>query len=259
MELTIILCIVLIHELGHYLMARLFNWRINHITLWIFGGVMETEEHGTKSILENTLVTIAGPFQHIFIYIISYLLLRLELLPLPIFELIFFYNTVILLFNSLPIWPLDGGKLLLSFLSYLLPYRMAYQFAILFSLLLSISLMIIKLLFFSFNLGTFFILVFLMMENRLEWKRRFYVFIRFLLKRYEGKSVITKVSSITIPENTLLKEVFYRFKQDEKHIIYITSKNNKRLTLDENDCLHYYFSNRMYDKTIGEIAREINA
>src|SRR5690625_7588673 len=68
MELSIILAIVLFHELGHFLFARLFHWRIHSIMLWVFGGVMKTEEHGNKPIHEDALVTIAGPLQHIIIY-----------------------------------------------------------------------------------------------------------------------------------------------------------------------------------------------
>lgn len=48
-ELVIILSIVLIHELGHYTVAHVFKWRIKHIMLWVFGGVMQTEEHGSSA------------------------------------------------------------------------------------------------------------------------------------------------------------------------------------------------------------------
>ena len=75
MELSIILLIVLIHELGHYAMSQVFKWRVESIMLWVFGGVMRTDEHGNSTIFEEALVTIAGPFQHVTIYIVLYIFL----------------------------------------------------------------------------------------------------------------------------------------------------------------------------------------
>src|SRR5690625_6878376 len=84
MELSIILAIVLFHELGHFLFARLFHWRIHSIMLWVFGGVMKTEEHGNKPIHEDALVTIAGPLQHIIIYVGLFVLSTNNVLRVPV-------------------------------------------------------------------------------------------------------------------------------------------------------------------------------
>lgn len=73
-DLSIILSIVFIHELGHFLMARHFKWRIRGIMLWVFGGVLDTDEHGNRSIKEEALVTVAGPFQHVIIHLLLFFL-----------------------------------------------------------------------------------------------------------------------------------------------------------------------------------------
>src|SRR5699024_4603673 len=99
MELTIILAIVFIHELGHYSMGQLFKWRIRGIMLWIFGGVMDTDEHGNRPIHEEVLVTIAGPFQHIVIYVVVFFVSSANLLPASVLELIIYYNTAIFIFT----------------------------------------------------------------------------------------------------------------------------------------------------------------
>lgn len=258
MELSIILLIVFIHELGHYTVARFFKWRIHYIVLWVFGGVMETEEHSNKRMIEDLLVTIAGPFQHVLLYGLFYLFAVTGFVSSPVLELLFFYNTVILLFNLLPIWPLDGGKVLFILLSILFPYRKAYYSVIIFSIVTSACLLLFQLFVFPFNLGTFFIMIFLLMENRTEWKRRFYVFIRFLLSRYEGNSAVSGIYPIVVPSSSSLMDVFNYFRQDKKHSIYVTYPNDRRLVLDESDCLRSYFYAKQYDKTIGEIAKEIS-
>lgn len=253
MELTIILSIVFIHECGHYVMARIFRWRIESIMLWVFGGVMNTEEHGNKGLREEALVTIAGPVQHLFIYFGIYLLALEGSVPLSIIELILSYNTAILFFNLLPIWPLDGGKLLFLGLSALFPYRKAYHAIIIFSMVASLTFIIVQSIFFPFTLSTFFLMAFLFLENRTEWRQRFYVFVRFLLNRYEDHTPIKGVQPIVVPHQSTLMHIFSYFKREKKHPVYVTFPNKGRKTIDENDCLRSYFYDKHYDKTIGEI------
>ncbi len=89
-ELMIILGIVLIHELGHFMMASAFRWRIRGIILWVFGGVMDTDEHGTRPLHEEILVTIAGPLQHLFIYMLLLFLSGNQFAPSSMVEMAFF-------------------------------------------------------------------------------------------------------------------------------------------------------------------------
>ncbi|HEX6595157.1 MAG TPA: site-2 protease family protein [Bacillota bacterium] len=251
-QLSIILAIVLFHEFGHFAMAKWFNWRIQKIMLWIFGGVMETDEHGNRPMYEDFLVTIAGPFQHVFIYVFLFVAGNFQFIPNHILDLLFFYNTVILLFNALPIYPLDGGKIVLLCLSMVFSFRTAYDTVILFSLVATF-LALVTMFFFPFSLGVFLIMLFLLMENRLEWKRRYYVFIRFLLKRYEGNASVHAVRPISVSHQMKLMDVFSQFQRNKKHSIYITYPNQERKLIDENDCLHTYFYEKNYVKTIGEL------
>ncbi|WP_052345806.1 site-2 protease family protein [Paucisalibacillus sp. EB02] len=253
-EMMIILGIVLWHELGHYLAAAHFKWRINKVMLWIFGGVMDTDEHGNRPVIEEFIVTIAGPFQHVIIYVFMLIASSLSLLPSSIISTILIYNTTILVFNLLPIWPLDGGKLLFFLLSKRLSFQKAYHMIIIISILLCFIIIMVQLLFLPFTLSSFLIMVFLLIENRSDWKNRHFVFIRFLLNRYKGNNWIKTVKPIIVPSHSSLMEVFSQFKRDVKHSIYIQLPNDKRLAIDETDCLKTYFYDKSYHKTIGEVA-----
>lgn len=248
LNLLVILIIVLIHELGHYSVATFFRWRIKRIMLWVFGGVMETDEHVSKPISEELLVTLAGPLQHVFIYILLYVnsLEKVNLLASPIADMVFNYNTLILVFNLLPIWPLDGGKVLYLILAKYIPFRKAYNLTLGSSMVGCLLFMILQLAFFSFNLSALLILVFLFIENKNEWQRRYYVFIRFLLNRYQGHSDYNKVRNISVLDYTPLMEVFSQFYREDKHFIYVSYPNRLRERFDENDCLRSYF----YDKEV---------
>lgn len=258
MHLFVILIIVLIHELGHYSMAKFFKWRIKRVMLWIFGGVMETDEHGSRPVHEELLVTIAGPLQHVFIYFLLYLnsFNSVQLVSIPIVDMVLYYNTLILIFNLLPIWPLDGGKILFLILSKFTPFQKAYNMNIIISMIGSLFFLLIQILMYSFNLSAFLILMFLFMENRSEWKKRYYVFIRFLLNRYQGHSGLNNVRNISVPYYTPLMKVFSQFYKDEKHFIYVTYPNKRRQLLDENDCLHSYFYEKKVNVEIGDLKND---
>lgn len=256
MELAIILFLVLFHEIGHFTVAKLLKWRINRVMLWVFGGVMETDEHGNRPIKEEVLVTLAGPLQNLIIYPIIMVLSYFQVLPASVLELVFYYNTAILFFNMLPIWPLDGGKLLLLFLSSILPYKKAYNRTIIFSMIASIGFLLLQ--FFPFTLSSFLIMIFLFMENRTEWKRRYFVFIRFLLNRYDGMSSVKSVQPIIVSHESFLMDVFSLFKRDKRHPIYIEYPGNRRLSVDENECLKSYFHDKQYNRYIGELFQNIS-
>ncbi|HLS06580.1 MAG TPA: site-2 protease family protein [Bacillota bacterium] len=254
LELAIILLIVFIHEFGHYLAAYYYKWRIDTIALWVFGGVMKTDEYGTRKIFEEFVVTIAGPLQHLIIYLCIIGLSLQSFIPEVIIFLLFYYNTIILLFNLLPIWPLDGGKLFFLLNSIFFPYRQAYEQTILFSMIMCLMLIIMHLLLWPFNLSSLLIISFLLIENGKDWQQRYYVFIRFLLQRYEQPKNIQQLTPIIVSKNLPLKQVFQKFYQGKKHLIHVIDPlNDQTIIMNERDCLRLYFDKKYLQQPIGEL------
>src|SRR5699024_2716895 len=189
---------------------------------------------------------VAGPLQHLFLYMYFYLVSfsQILLISTPICDMIFLYNTLILLFNLLPIWPLDGGKLAFFILAKYSPFRKAYDRILILSMLACILILIFKFVFFPFHMGVFLIIVFLLKENKEEWDKRYYVFLRFLLKRYQGDASVQKVSPISVLPDTPLMNIFEKFYKNRKHPIYVSYSNRSRTFFDENDCLRVYFHDK---------------
>ncbi|HEY4601174.1 MAG TPA: site-2 protease family protein [Cerasibacillus sp.] len=251
-SLFIILSIVVIHELGHVIMAMFFKWRVRRIMFWIFGGVMETDEHGTRPLHEELLVTLAGPFQHVFIYILYYVLYGLALLPDSILAMLFFYNTVILAFNLLPIWPLDGGKLLLFGLALFFPFRKAYHQVLVWSVFACIIGLLTLLIIYPLHLTLLFLIIFLLLENISEWRGRYYVFMRFLLNRYKRDCTFKKTKALIVNNSVRLIDIFHLFHRDKKHIVYVIFPGDTKKVLNESDCLRYYFQKKYIYQPIGD-------
>ncbi|MDX8046557.1 site-2 protease family protein [Gracilibacillus sp. S3-1-1] len=243
-EFLIIFLIVLIHELGHYMCARLFKWRIRRIFLWVFGGVMETEEYGSRSIREEFFVTIAGPCQHILIYLVIYILGVLHVLPESILLIAYQYNTFILIGNLLPIWPLDGGKLVQLSLDTFFSFQTAHKLMIGISFFTIVFLSIYLYDKGILSLSMVLLMIFLMWENRLEWKQRYMRWWQFLWSRHSYTSKQRKYMELEVPSTVRLVELFRKFKRDTYYWIKVYDQFGTYYWLSEQDCLTNFFEEK---------------
>jgi Zn-dependent protease/CBS domain-containing protein len=118
--LTFFVCILL-HELGHALVARAGGIPIRGITLFLFGGVAEMEDEPPSAGWEFA-VAIAGPVVSLVLAILCGVLASVGYnagWPPPLVAVLAylsFINSIVLLFNLVPAFPLDGGRVLRSIL-----------------------------------------------------------------------------------------------------------------------------------------------
>lgn len=105
---------VLLHELGHSLIAKSQGIQVNSITLFLFGGIASIEKE-SKTPGQAFQVAIAGPLVSLALF---FLLTALaQSLPEPnlvreIAQRIGEINLVLAIFNLIPGLPLDGGQVL---------------------------------------------------------------------------------------------------------------------------------------------------
>lgn len=106
---------VLFHELSHSYIGRRNNVVIKRITLFVFGGVAEMASQPQKPSAEFKMA-IAGPISSLFLAGIFWVVTQF---PLGVYVgtvsyYLFFINGILALFNLLPAFPLDGGRILRS-------------------------------------------------------------------------------------------------------------------------------------------------
>lgn len=192
-------------------MGLFLGWQIDKVCLYPYGGVTKFNEDINRKLSEELLILITGP-----IFQIIYFIVGIGLFKDNSFN---YYNLSILIFNLLPMYPLDGGRILNIIFCYFFSFRFSFYLSIIISFIVSILFIIYSILNnYTFNI----ILMFLVVIGKIivEVKKKNFYFNKFLLERhlnhYEFKKVIN-ISSIK------------KMMRDKRHIIlfnsnYITEK-----------------------------------
>ena len=176
---------VLLHELGHSLMAMQYGVRVHDITLSVIGGVARTEVVPTRPRAE-VLIALAGPAVNVAIFVGMLPLVLLlgliagldwpggyvgrvfEVSPLSLVFALCYANVMIVLFNMLPAFPLDGGRIVRAGLSAVIGRERGTRAAALLGQVLAVGLAVV-----GFWLGTYvlpLIALFVAVVAQAEWR-----------------------------------------------------------------------------------------
>ena len=117
---------VLAHELSHALVARRFGLRVTSITLFIFGGAANLEDEPSRP-RDEALVAAAGPVSSILIGLVCLTIDGVVAQPQvsALVGWLGFVNVTLGIFNLLPGFPMDGGRILRALLWHLRGDRFA--------------------------------------------------------------------------------------------------------------------------------------
>lgn len=211
--------LISVHELGHIVVSLIFKWKIDKIIVLPFGGITKFNEIINRPLIEEFLIAIAGiVFQIMFFTLVRN---RID------YKYFITINYFILVFNLIPIYPLDGSKILNVLFNVITSFKNSMLLTVIISY---ISIIILIVMFARVNKLIILVLSFLLLEVNKLYKEREYIFNKFLLERYLGEFKFRKKKTINKVD---------KMKKDYKHLFYV---DNKYLT-------ESYFLKKMFDIT----------
>ena len=211
---TFIFLLIFFHELGHALAGKLFNWKLLSITIYPYGGLTLFSKLENSSIKEEFIILILGPIFQIITYYILTLFFK--------YDYIKNYHLSILIFNLLPILPLDGGKLLNLILNYFFNYLNSFYLSVIVSFI-TVMILVYICIFYYNKLNLFLMCVFLIFKIIRDLKNIKYCYHKFLLERYLYKFSYKKIKTC--------RDIFSFYKECNHYIGFI----------DEGKYLENYF------------------
>jgi Zn-dependent protease/CBS domain-containing protein len=144
---------VVLHELGHSVVAMRYGFTIDSITLWILGGIASLSDQ-PEEWNQEFYIALAGPAVSVALAAGSYVALQVLPASLDFARFVFGYlalmNLALAAFNLLPGFPMDGGRVLRALLARNRPFARATQIAAEVGKLFALLMGIVGLL--SFNL-----------------------------------------------------------------------------------------------------------
>lgn len=166
-------CIIL-HELGHLFFIKLFKQKAGKLNITIFGGQLECYI-GNISNIKILLINLGGIMMNLFIIYFA------RFFSGYYYQVVLNYNYLLIIFNLLPIYPLDGYRII-EILLIRLPINLGFAIITIISLTMVVVLVIYGL---SINsLGIIIIALFLLARNIQRIRGRDQIIIRRFIKQY---------------------------------------------------------------------------
>lgn len=191
------------------MVASFLGFEVDNIIIYPFGGLTIYESKINTNIIKELLVCISGPLIQIIFMLIVYLLK--DFIADTTYFKFFLINKYLLMFNLLPIVPLDGGRLLNLVFDSFIPYRKSLIISSFISVILSICFSIFFLINKDYLIFALFLITFFNVYNEIKsinTKQN-----KFLLERYlftfnynEGKTLLSANDILRNKKHKILRD-----------------------------------------------------
>ena len=209
LNLIVFTSLILIHELGHYTIARLYHFPVVKIVIYPYGGMTKLNSMINRDINEELLIATAGVICQYIFYLFIKILFFQGMIREYTYHLYTIYNNQMIFFNLLPIYPLDGSKIINLLLEKYFPFYLSNQITIIFSFLFLLLLVILNL--YQYNYSNIMIFFLLLTYLYQFYQKRKYLYQRFLLERY--------LYSISYPKTKKISKIKKMYK-NKSHLVY---------------------------------------
>ncbi len=207
--------LIIIHELGHLITCHIMNIPVKKLTIYPYGGMITLDNKINININEELAMAISGVlFQSVFFIIISYLY-NIGYLRLYTYNIIKVYHYSMLYFNLLPIYPLDGSKIINLIISKYLPFYYSNILTIILSVITLIIYMMINVDNINYSLIMMISIIIYNLHHYIKSIK--YIYYKFLMERYLYNYPYHKIKVINNIKG-MYKNKYHLFRVGKKKI-----------------------------------------
>ncbi len=228
---------VILHEFGHAFVGKMKGYKLNTISLMPYGASISGNNAPFKP-KDEVSIAVAGPIVNIIIILFLTSLWWFFPATYSFTQDFYLANVSTLIYNLLPIFPLDGGRVLLGILSAKVPRKKAFK--------------ITKIIGFIFT-GIIFVLFFISIFNKLNYslginalflliglfdddKTAYYINLQDLDEKNEKLKKGLFLKTIAISENSSIYDAYRSLDKNNVNQIYVMDNNYRvKKSFEENE------------------------
>ena len=214
-NLIVFTSIIIIHELGHVISSIIFKYKIDKIIIYPYGGLTKINKKINTNINKDIIVAISGILFQTLYFIIILFLYKNNMIREYIYNMFYLYHKSMLIFNILPIIPLDGSKVINLILSKYLNFNLANKLTIVVSFITIIIFLFSNM--YDKNYSIIMIIGVLLNNIYKFYKELSLIYNKFLLERYLYSFNYSKYKIINNKER-MYKNKFHYFNINNKLI-----------------------------------------
>lgn len=223
---------ITLHELAHAYVAKKCGYSLNKVWILPYGACVSFEEFSFNP-SDEIKIAVAGPLMNGFLIIVTVMIWW-------IFPEIYTHtysfvlsNFSIMIFNLLPAFPLDGGRILTSLLRTKFKSKTVYKATTFINLLFSILFLVLFIVsaFFKINLTFALMAIFLFIgifDGKFQGK-----YSPLFFEAKKKKKEVLAVKTICINSSTPLYKILPEIRSEKFNVVYVRFKNNSIKLLTE--------------------------
>ncbi len=223
------LIVVIFHEFGHSFVAKKLGYMLNKIVLMPYGVCLN---YGTNFFSSNDeiLIALAGPMVNIFLCICCFALWWLFPISYIYTRLFCYANLSIFIFNLLPCYPLDGGRVLAGFLSKKYDYQNVIKFVVFLNLVVCLVFVItffVGLVFGVMNVNLIIITLFLFVGIFQPNNKSTYNYLTLSANRIKMLDTGRQIKFTLIKSSERLYKVITRISKHKFNVFYVVCADER--------------------------------
>ena len=235
---------LVVHELAHVIAVKYLGGKVEKIAIFPLG--IRASFRGLEKLhgWERYIIYSAGSIANIAFAIWTFTVSRLSYFGIPWLEQLAFLNIVLAIFNIMPAFPLDGGRIFHQFLSNRMGIRRANRIVLKIGVVLAVCLMVLgflQVILYGYNITLLCAGLYVKQQNK-EIKPSLQLdFFKFLeAKKTSSRGRLLPVKDVCVPEDATVKYALDRLGMDHFTRFYI---NKKCGFISEPALLEYIFDN----------------